>query len=92
MKSKTFLATSISAQIRPNEGGQFSKFKKSVFLKPSNRYINVFECKNCSKGPLQIKINLDLEEELEDMNGRNVIDSPISDGTIEEDFEQALAK
>ncbi len=35
---------------------------------------------------------LDIEEDLEDMDGRNCIDSPISDGTIEEDFEQALAK
>jgi len=33
----------------------------------------------------------DIEEDLEDMDGRNCIDSPISDGTIEEDFEQALA-
>jgi len=33
----------------------------------------------------------DLEDELEDVAGRGCIDSPISDGTIEEDFEQALA-
>ena len=34
---------------------------------------------------------LEIEDELEDVD-RNCIDSPISDGTIEEDFEQALAK
>ena len=40
--------------------------------------------------PISIYL-LEIEDELEDVD-RNCIDSPISDGTIEEDFEQALAK